>query len=140
MIFTVGHGARSAEEFVAILKEAGIGTLVDVRAYPGSRRHPQFSREALSASLSEAGIVYRWEGKVLGGMRRSYADHMQTDEFQSAARALSGIEGRACIMCAERDPSDCHRSYIADWLVAHGERVTHLLDLGTLREHPSRLI
>jgi uncharacterized protein (DUF488 family) len=111
-----------------------------VRAYPASRRHPQFSKEALSASLEEAGIVYRWEGKALGGMRPSYVDHMQTDDFQSAARGLSALEGRVCIMCAESDPSDCHRSYIADWLVSHGARVTHLLDSGRQQEHPARLV
>jgi uncharacterized protein (DUF488 family) len=111
-----------------------------VRAYPGSRRHPQFNRENLRTSVEEAGIAYRWEGKALGGMRSSYADHMQTEEFQSAARALSSIEGRVCIMCAEGNPSECHRSFIADWLVARGERVTHLLDLGRQQEHPARLI
>lgn len=111
-----------------------------MRAYPTSRRHPQFSREALSTSLKEAGIAYRWEGKALGGMRKSYADHMQTERFQAAARALSTIEGRACIMCAESNPADCHRSFIADWLVSHGERVTHLLDLGRQQEHPARLV
>jgi len=73
-------------------------------------------------------------------MRRSYADHMQTEQFQSAARALSAIEGRVCIMCAESNPAECHRSFIADWLVAHGERVVHLLDLGRQQEHPDRLI
>jgi uncharacterized protein (DUF488 family) len=73
-------------------------------------------------------------------MRPSYVDHMQTDEFQSAARALSSIEGRVCIMCAESNPSECHRSFIADWLVAHGHAVTHLLDLGRQREHPARLL
>jgi uncharacterized protein (DUF488 family) len=111
-----------------------------VRAYPGSRRHPQFSKDSLSASLREAGIAYRWEGKALGGMRPSYADHMQTEQFQSAARALSEIDGPVCIMCAESHPADCHRSYIADWLVAHGERVVHLLDLDRQQEHPDRLI
>jgi uncharacterized protein (DUF488 family) len=111
-----------------------------VRAYPASRRHPQFSKDALSTSLREADIAYRWQGKALGGMRPSYADHMQTEQLQLAARALAELEGRVCIMCAESDPSDCHRSYIADWLVAHGERVVHLLDLGTQREHPGRLI
>jgi uncharacterized protein (DUF488 family) len=111
-----------------------------VRAYPASRRHPQFSRDALSASLRDAGIAYRWEGKALGGMRPSYADHMQTGQFQSAARALSQIGNPVCIMCAERNPSDCHRSYIADWLVAHGERVMHLLDLGARQEHSARLV
>jgi uncharacterized protein (DUF488 family) len=73
-------------------------------------------------------------------MRRSYADHMQTDEFASAARALSSIDDRVCIMCAESNPSDCHRSFIADWLVAHGERVVHLLELGSQQEHPARLV
>ena len=111
-----------------------------MRAYPGSRRHPQFNRENLKTSVEEAGIAYRWEGKALGGMRPSYADHMQTDEFQSAARALSSIEGGVCILCAESNPSECHRSFIADWLVANGQRVVHLLDLGRQREHPARLL
>jgi uncharacterized protein (DUF488 family) len=111
-----------------------------VRAYPASRRHPQFSKEALSASLEEAGIAYRWDGKALGGMRPSYAEHMQTEQFQRAARALSESDDRVCIMCAETNPSDCHRSFIADWLVAQGEPVTHLLDLGTQQEHPARLV
>ena len=74
---------------MAILKEAGIGTLVDVRAYPASRRHPQYNKEKLRVFLEGAGIAYRWEGKALGGMRPSYADHMQTEQFQTAARALS---------------------------------------------------
>ena len=91
-------------------------------------------------SAEEAGIAYVWEGKALGGMRRSYADHMQTEPFQAAARALSRIQGRVCIMCAESNPSDCHRSFIADWLVTNGERVMHLLDLGRQQEHPARLV
>jgi uncharacterized protein (DUF488 family) len=111
-----------------------------VRAYPGSRRHPQFSRENLRASVDAAGIAYRWEGKALGGMRASYADHMQTEQFQSAAGALSALPGRVCIMCAESNPSNCHRSFIADWLVVHGQPVVHLLELGIRREHPGRLI
>jgi uncharacterized protein (DUF488 family) len=73
-------------------------------------------------------------------MRPSYADHMETEQFQSAARALSQIEGGVCIMCAEGNPSDCHRSYISDWLVAHGERVIHLLEVERRQEHPLRLI
>lgn len=111
-----------------------------MRAYPASRRHPQFSRETLSASLEQTAIAYRWEGKALGGMRPSYADHMQTEQFQSAARGLSALPGRVCIMCAESDPESCHRSFIADWLLANGQRVVHLLDLGRQREHPARLL
>lgn len=85
-------------------------------------------------------MAYRWEGKALGGMRPSYADHMQTEEFQSAARRLSEIEGRVCILCAESDPAECHRFFIADWLVMNGERVIHLLDRGGQQEHPARLV
>jgi uncharacterized protein (DUF488 family) len=110
-----------------------------VRAYPASRRHPQFSREALSRSLQEAGIEYVWEGKALGGMRRSYADHMSSADFQSAAEALAKRQN-ACIMCAESDPADCHRAHISDWLVSNGQRVVHLLGDGKRREHPARLI
>ena len=111
-----------------------------MRAYPASRRHPQFTSDALSASLREAGIAYQWEGKALGGMRPSYAEHMQTDEFKSAAAALAARQDRVCIMCAESDPAHCHRSFIADWLVVHSHPVTHLLDLGRQRAHPARLL
>ncbi|MBV9190700.1 MAG: DUF488 domain-containing protein [Betaproteobacteria bacterium] len=125
--------------FVFLLQEARISTLVDVRAYPVSRRHPQFSRDALAASLAEAGIAYRWEGKALGGMRTGgYAAHMETPLFQGAAKALIGSD-RACIMCAETSPADCHRSHISDWLVAQGERVVHLIQPGERREHAARL-
>ena len=111
-----------------------------MRAYPVSRRHPQFSRDSLAASLGEAGIAYRWEGKALGGMRPSYVEHMQTEEFQAAALALAAGRDRICIMCAESDPARCHRSFIADWLVPRGHPVTHLLDLGRQREHQARLL
>ena len=87
-----------------------------------------------------SGIAYEWQGKPLGGMRKSYADHMQTDEFRSAAAALALRPERVCIMCAESNPAECHRSFISDWLVARGHRVTHLLDLGRQREHPARLL
>jgi len=125
--------------FVFLLKASGIEVLGDVRAYPVSRRHPQFSRDALSASLAEAGIDYRWQGKALGGMRTGgYAAHMETPLFVDAAQTL--IQSKAtCIMCAETDPADCHRSHIADWLVSHGERVVHLIAPGESRDHAARL-
>ena len=136
----MGHGARSAVAFVFLLKANRIATLVDVRAYPVSRRHPQFSREALAASLAHAGIAYRWEGKALGGMRKGgYAAHMETPLFADAAQALIDAPQATCIMCAETNPDDCHRAHIADWLVAHGERVVHLIQPGEQREHAARL-
>jgi uncharacterized protein (DUF488 family) len=125
--------------FVFLLRHAGISTLVDVRAYPVSRRHPHFSRNALSAALAEGGIRYEWQGKALGGMRKGgYAAHMETRLFTEVAQALLGSE-RLCIMCAETDPADCHRWHIADWLVARGDQVVHLIAPGQSLPHAARL-
>jgi uncharacterized protein (DUF488 family) len=113
-----------------------VRTLVDVRAFPMSRRHPQFSREVLAATLQDAGIEYEWQGQPLGGYRKvPYRSHMKTPAFRAAAAALAQRNARACIMCAESNPDDCHRAHIADWLVARGHRVLHLLAPGRAREH-----
>ena len=155
-IFTIGHGNRSLEEFLSLLERAGVGCLVDVRAFPGSRRHPQFGREALRDSLERAGIEYVWEGEALGGRRRpregsphvalrnasfrAYADHMQSEAFRAgAARLLERrSEVRLAIMCAERLPWQCHRYMIADYLVAADVEVRHLIDTAEPRAHALR--
>lgn len=132
----MGHGARSAVELVSILQEAQIRTLIDVRAFPTSNRYPQFSREPLSGTLRGAGIAYGWQGRALGGYRQvPYREYMKTTPFREAAAALAALGERVCIMCAERNPADCHRSHIADWLVGHGEKVIHLLAAGRAVEH-----
>jgi uncharacterized protein (DUF488 family) len=151
--WTVGHGNRSIEEFLALLKEAEVERLVDVRAYPASRRHPQFAREALEQSLVTAGIGYVWEGSALGGRRkpaeqspnvalrnpgfRAYADHMMGREFQDAHERLVeiGRTRRTAVMCAERLPWQCHRFFISDYLTAHSMRVIHLIGPGAAQEH-----
>jgi len=142
-IFTVGHSTRSVDELLALLREVGVERLADVRAYPSSRRHPQFNRDALGAWLGEAGIDYRHmpglggrrspvPGSVNGGWRevafQGYADHMGSAEFQ---HDLAGLEAAAresptAIMCAEAVWWRCHRRLIADALVARGWRVEHL--------------
>ena len=110
--------------------------MLDVRAFPVSRRNPQFSRESLLAALGVAGIQYEWQGKTLGGYRKvPYTEHMKSGLFREAAAALAARPDRICIMCAESNPDDCHRLHIADWLVARGQRVVHLLAPGRLREH-----
>jgi uncharacterized protein (DUF488 family) len=142
LIYTVGHGARSAVAFVFLLQQSRIDTLVDVRAYPVSRRHPQFSRDALTQALAAAGIRYEWHGEALGGMRKGgYAPHMETPLFIDAAGSLiaASRRQRLCIMCAETQPADCHRAYISDWLVARGERVVHLIGPDERRDHAARL-
>jgi uncharacterized protein (DUF488 family) len=155
-IFTIGHGSRTIDEFLMLLERAGVQSLVDVRAFPGSRRHPQFGREALKSSLANAGIEYVWEGEVLGGRRRpradsphvalrnasfrAYADHMQSDAFRTGAQRLVERASREniAIMCAERLPWQCHRYMIADYLVATGVEVRHLVDAAKPRAHEVR--
>jgi uncharacterized protein (DUF488 family) len=152
-ICTIGHGNRSSEELKALLTGAGVRDLVDVRAHPGSRRHPQFSREALAAELGCAGIGYSWSGGDLGGRRRpkagsrhtawrndsfrAYADHMESSEFAAAIDRLLAQADRSAlaIMCAERLPWQCHRYLISDFLVAHGLDVMHLIAFGGSRPH-----
>ena len=147
-IWTVGHGARPVKELAFLLETARIGLLIDVRAHPGSRRHPQFNREPLESSLAAHRIGYRWEGKALGGFRkprpdsanlalrnesfRGYADHMRSAEFTAAAYGLieSARGARLALMCAEQHPSQCHRRLISDWLVSHDVEVEHLLKEG----------
>jgi uncharacterized protein (DUF488 family) len=145
-IWTVGHGTRPVEELAAKLTIARIELLIDVRAYPGSRRHPQFNRESLERALAAHGIGYRWEGKALGGFRkprpdsanlalrnksfRGYADHMGSGEFAVAAGGLieSARGARLALMCAEQHPSQCHRRLISDWLASRDVEVEHLID------------
>jgi uncharacterized protein (DUF488 family) len=78
LIYTVGHGARSAGAFVFLLQQSRIERLIDVRAYPVSRRRPHFSRQPLAATLGDAGIAYEWRGQALGAMRKGgYGPHMR---------------------------------------------------------------
>lgn len=146
-VFTIGHGARTADELLACLAEAGVRTLIDVRRFPGSRRHPQFNREALERELERAGIVYR-HAEALGGRRsggaefdcirvaafRGYAAWMRTTDFAEAlASALA--EAAPCFMCAETLWWQCHRRLIAELLDARGHKVVHLLRPGHTDAH-----
>lgn len=131
-----------------------IRTLVDVRARPRSARHPQHAQERLRKALEAAGIEYHWAGRLLGGLRnpradsrhraladdglRGFADYMEGREFQRAFGQLASLAEKQpplAFMCAERDPAHCHRSLIADYLVASGRNVIHLLDPGTDKAH-----
>ncbi|MBC7945080.1 MAG: DUF488 domain-containing protein [Burkholderiales bacterium] len=149
--YSVGHGNRSLEEFIALL--GLIRLLVDVRAYPTSRRHPHFSREPLSRALADNGIEYAWQGKELGGLRkpsresvntglnnlsfRAYADHMASPGFAAAIDELliSAEHAPLAVMCAERLPWQCHRYLISDYLMVRGLSVIHLLALDKSQPH-----
>jgi uncharacterized protein (DUF488 family) len=152
-VLTVGHGARAIEAFVELLRGAGVRRLVDVRTAPGSRKHPQFGRDALAASLEDTGIAYEWWGRELGGWRRArpdsrhialrsqgfrgYADHMESDAFRHARDRLieSSRDTTTAVMCAESLWWRCHRRMLADGLVAAGAEVRHLMDGGRLDAH-----
>jgi uncharacterized protein (DUF488 family) len=152
-LYTIGHSTRALEELVAALEAHQIQTLVDIRAFPMSRRLPQFNRDALEKSLPDAGIHYVWM-KALGGYRkkileespnialrnesfRNYADYMLTAEFERAAAELIGLaeKSRTVYMCAERPYFRCHRMLVSDWLVAHGHEVLHIDGTGPVKAH-----
>jgi uncharacterized protein (DUF488 family) len=91
-IWTIGHGTRPVEELTSMLGRAGVELLIDVRAHPGSRRHPQFNRVALESSLAERGIGYQWEGTALGGFRRPRPNSRNTGLRNESSR-LCGLHG-----------------------------------------------
>jgi uncharacterized protein (DUF488 family) len=152
-IYTIGHSTRTLAELIEALRAHGIGTLVDIRAFPASRRLPHFNRESLEVTLPEAGINYVWK-REMGGRRRkilsqspntglrndsfrNYADYMLTAEFQEAAgdvRRLAGVS-KTSIMCAERVYFHCHRMLVSDYFLAHGDEVLHIDATGPTRSH-----
>jgi uncharacterized protein (DUF488 family) len=137
---------------VSLLLAHGVRTLVDVRRFPRSKRHPQFADSRLAASLRAQGIAYR-HAPALGGWReprpdspntawragtfRGYADHMESQEFRAAVVTLlqAASEAPTAVMCAEADPSRCHRQLLADALVVAGAEVLHLVGPETLERH-----
>jgi uncharacterized protein (DUF488 family) len=149
-IRTVGHSNLGIAAFTGLLKAHGIGALVDVRAFPVSRRYPHFSGDRLAAAWED----YHWLGKELGGYRKSaregsphaalegmwraYADHMDGGEFRAGIARLLAIarERPTAVMCAERLWNECHRRHIADHLVAiEGVEVLHITGSGPADPH-----
>lgn len=152
-VLTVGHGLLPLGELGPLLRGTGVDLLVDVRAFPTSRRNPDARRERLAEGLGSFGVSYRWEER-LGGRRgepregtdpriadpslRAYAAHMRTPVFRTAIDELLGEadRGTVVIMCAEGDPRRCHRSLVADHLtLAHRRDVLHLRHSGELEPH-----
>ena len=153
VIWTVGHGGAPTAVFLGVLGSIGIETIVDVRRFPGSRRHPHFGRDEIEAWLSAAGVAYLWM-EALGGRRRAqkesphvavrnpqfraYADHMSSAEFTSSIAGLAQVAGesRSAVMCSESVWWRCHRRLLADHLVlVEGIGVAHLLHDGRTMAH-----
>lgn len=150
-IWTVGHSTRKIDIFISLLEENGIKIVADVRMFPGSKRYPQFNKEALADSLGKAGIRYE-HFPELGGRRkarpdsqntawrnasfRGYADYMETEEFRKGVARLVDLGRPTAIMCAEAVWWRCHRALISDYLKSRGLEVTHIVDLAKTEPHP----
>ncbi len=144
LVYTIGHSTRSLDELVAMLRSFEVEVVADIRTIPRSRHNPQYDASTLGRELHARGLDYVHLA-ALGGLRharkdsvntawrnasfRGYADYMQTDAFEEGLlelRAL-GAHGPVALMCAEAVPWRCHRSLVADALVARGARVEHIM-------------
>lgn len=151
-ILTIGHSTRGLDEFLRLLTSHNVDLVVDVRTVPRSRRNPQFNRETLPEALRSTGIEYL-HLPGLGGLRhtkkdspntgwrndsfRGFADYMATAEFGTSIDRLVDLarEKRTAMMCAEALPWRCHRSLIADALLARGARVEHIMSEAGTKAH-----
>jgi len=152
-IWTIGHSTRPIEEFLSLLAGSRMEVVADVRSFPGSRKYPQYGREALTATLVAHAIGYHWV-PALGGRRRvspdspntawrnasfrGYADYMSSAEFAKGLAQLLEVsnQARTAIMCSEAVWWRCHRSMIADALCVRGIEVVHILDAKHSVVHP----
>jgi uncharacterized protein (DUF488 family) len=148
VLFTVGHSTHPIEVFVGLLKQHGITALADVRSHPYSRHFPQYSQEALRAALAREQIAYVFLGKELGARSENPACYRQgkvqyellAKEPQFAVgleRLRTGMERfRIALMCAEKDPLDCHRAVlVARRVYESGTPVEHIHADGHLEKH-----
>jgi uncharacterized protein (DUF488 family) len=153
-VYTIGHSNRSYAEFLELLKEYDIKTLVDIRSLPGSRKFPHFDQKNLQETLPVEGIQYVWM-KELGGLRhsskdfvspnsgltnaafRAYADYMMSEEFHMAIEKLLSlaVSSTTAYMCAEAVYWRCHRRLVSDYLVANGQEVLHIMGKTELTPH-----
>jgi uncharacterized protein (DUF488 family) len=147
-LFSIGHSNIPAERFVALLREAGVDTIADVRSTPFSRRFPWFSGKNLAATLAQHGMTFLAYGDALGGRPRDaglyrdgvadYEAMAQQPEFQIGLDRLlaDAVRARVCLMCAEREPLDCHRCLlVARSLAERGLTIGHILHDGTVEPH-----
>jgi uncharacterized protein (DUF488 family) len=153
-VYTIGHGNRTFEVFIDILRHYEIENVVDIRSFPGSRRHAHFSGAYLGQELPRFGLSHLW-CRGLGGFRkkglgdrspnralksdgfRNYADYMLSKVFEENVALLMTIvqKEKTCLLCAETLPFRCHRWILSDYLTARGAEVIHLLDVRKSEVH-----
>jgi uncharacterized protein (DUF488 family) len=147
-VFTIGHSTHSFEAFVALLKQHGVTAIADVRSAPFSQFNPQFNKDTLARGLKVSGIKYVFLGRELGARsedrscyengRVQYGRLARTELFkQGIERVMRGAEEhRIALMCAEKEPLDCHRTLlVARALNERGVEVAHILGDGRLEAH-----
>lgn len=151
-LYTIGHSTRSLADLVSVLRSFSISILADIRTIPRSRHNPQFNADVLPAALGSEAILYAHLPK-LGGLRkaradspnsawqnasfRGFADYMLTDDFEAGLAELGALaaNGALAVMCAEAVPWRCHRSLVADALVARGAHVEHIMGVSKSSAH-----
>ena len=147
-VLTVGHSNHPLETFVSLLRQHGVTTLADVRSAPYSRFNPHFNRKSLDAALQAHGIAYRFMGHALGGRPEDRACYekgrVRYDRLARTPLYREGIEQvieraeveRLALMCAEKEPLDCHRTLLVGRsLAARDVAVAHILADGALELH-----
>ena len=148
LVLTVGHSNHPLETFVSLLQQHDVTTLADVRSTPYSRFNPQFNRKSLDAAMQTHGIAYRFMGQALGGRpedpscyengRVRYDRLAQTPLYREGIDRVveAAKDERIALMCAEKEPLDCHRTLLVGRsLAARGVAVTHVLADGALEPH-----
>ncbi|MEM3536153.1 MAG: DUF488 domain-containing protein [Candidatus Bathyarchaeia archaeon] len=131
-LWTIGHSNHAVDDFIELLSEYGIQTLVDVRSFPTSKIE-HFKKEQMEKWLPQNGIEYVWLGRELGGYRHGgYRRHMRTKLFREGIKQLLDIARvkRTCIMCMEVNPKYCHRRFISAHLERKGVKVIHIVEKG----------
>ena len=149
MLYTIGHSTHSSSEFIALLEQARVDLVVDVRSFPRSRTNPQFNSDTLPTALRQAGIGYV-HLRALGGRRpraahsvntlwrndafRNYADYAMTTPFRAGLEELLALAAQqvCALMCSEAVWWRCHRRVITDYVLARDYPVAHIMGAGKI--------
>jgi uncharacterized protein (DUF488 family) len=140
-LWTIGHGARSIEEFITLLQNSRIELLVDIRRFPTSKT-THFRKDELEKILNAREIEYKWLGDKLGGFREGgYEKYMQSDTFRKGIDELveESSKKRTCIMCLEISPKGCHRRFISRYLHGLGHDVFHIISFSRVQSEEENI-
>jgi len=157
LMYTVGHSTRTQQELAELALAFGVQRILDIRMIPYSRHNPQFNREDMERAMPALGIAYE-HLPDLGGIppsravmekarscserSRGFAAYMETEAFaRGIERAvLYGSQEKIALMCAENDPTHCHRWWVADALVARGIEVDHIIGPARTAPHQVKML